>query len=564
MMKKPNSKKILALTLALSMAATLAVCNSSVNTSKESAACVGNKDVVINILHTNDIHADVENLSYVAEYKDRTANAILVDGGDATQGQPLATYTKGESIIELMNAADYDLSAVGNHEFDYGSEQFLKNIKNAKFPFIAANIRDVDGSTFIESKKNNGAYTIIRKAGKRIGFFGITTKQTSYQTNPANIVGIEFEEELERAQEVADKLNNKGCDLVVGVVHVGDDKESNPTSIMMAEELEGVDVLIDGHSHSEIQYKAANGTYVVQTGTQLKNLGKVTVTFTNNDTYINTQLLNQEQYMVYGKDNKVDKLYTKATKKLEPILNQVVGKTETELVANEINEAGESVRLVRNRETSMGDLVADSMVWGAKDFLSSTSYNNLPVVAMTNGGGVRASIDAGDITIGEVFSVLPFGNTLSIKVATPDAIYKALEHSISALGLDANNNVDGFVGSYPQISGMRFEMDLTKTAYKEGVSDGERVVAVYLVNEDGSETLIKRNDTKTEIAFASNNFLIAGGDGYTMLADLKHIAEANVLDEVLADYITLLTEQAGGCFKYEMDGNRSVEINGKK
>ncbi|MBE5936183.1 MAG: bifunctional metallophosphatase/5'-nucleotidase [Lachnospiraceae bacterium] len=563
MKKNPNLKRICALILACSMAATMLVVNTSINNSKESAACFKG-DTVINILHTNDIHADVENLSYVAEYKDRTKNAILVDAGDATQGQPLATYTKGEAIIEIMNAADYDVSAVGNHEFDYGTEQFLKNIKKADFPFLAANVRNYDdGSTFIESKKNNGAYTIIKKAGKRIGFFGITTTEAAYKTNPANVIGIEFEGEIERAQETADKLNAKGCDFVVGVIHVGNDETSKPTSIEMAEELEGVDLLIDGHSHTELQYTAANGTRLVQTGTQLSTLGKVTVTFSNDDTYINTQLLSEEKYQMYGKDNNVSKLYDKVTKKLEPILNQVIGKTDTDLIANEIDESGESVRIVRNRETSMGDLAADSMLWGANEFLASTDYKELPVFAMTNGGGVRANIEAGEITIGDVFSVLPFGNNLSIKVVNPSVIYEMLEFSISGLSLDENNNVTGLVGSYPQVSGIRFEMDLTKEAYSEE-SKGNRVVAVYLKNEDGTETLLNREDTDTEIAFASNNFLIAGGDGYTMLTNLKHIAEGNVLDEILADYVTILTEEAGGCFTYVMDGNRSVEINGKK
>jgi 2',3'-cyclic-nucleotide 2'-phosphodiesterase (5'-nucleotidase family) len=185
-------------------------------------------------------------------------------------------------------------------------------------------------------------------------------------------------------------------------------------------------------------------------------------------------------------------------------------------------------------------------------------------VAFANGGGVRANIPAGDITIGQVYNVLPFGNTLSVKIITPDVLYKALEFGISGLSLDENGKVTGLVGSYPQVSGMRFEMDLTKTAYAEGVTDGERITAVYLVNQDGTETKLERTDATTQIAFASNDFLIAGGDGFTMLTNLKHILVGNVLDEVLGDYITKLTEDNGGAFTYEMPGNRSVEINQKQ
>ena len=211
----------------------------------------------------------------------------------------------------------------------------------------------------------------------------------------------------------------------------------------------------------------------------------------------------------------------------------------------------------------MGDLVADSNVWYAKNALQSTQYKDLPVIALANGGGVRANIKAGNITIGDVYNVLPFGNTLSVKVITPDVLYKTLEYSISGLSLDAKGNISGLVGSYPQVSGMRFDMDLKKDAYAEGKSNGKRIKAIYLVNEDGTEIKLDRKDKKTQIAFASNNFLIAGGDGFTMLTNLKNKLEGNILDEILADYITKLTEESNGCFTYKMPGNRSVEVNQK-
>lgn len=530
------------------------------NSSKKADACLS-KEVEINILHTNDIHADVENLSYISQYKKETKNALWLDAGDATQGQPIATYTKGKAIVEMMNAAKVDVAAVGNHEFDYGLEQFLQNVKDADYSYVAANVRGEDGKALLKKRLKNGEYKIIKKKGKKIGVFGITTIETAYKTNPMNVKGVVFENEVERAQQVIDKLKSKKCDMIICLAHVGNDLESNPTSLQLGEQLVGCDLIIDGHSHTEIQETLSNGTIVVQTGTQLSKLGLVNVKFNKKEKTITTKLLSQEEYTLYGKDVKVIRVHNRYKEALEPILNTVVGRTSTDLIANEVLEDGSSVRICRQRETSMGDLVADSMVWYAKDALATTENNNLPVIALQNGGGVRANIEAGDITIGDVFNVLPFGNTVSVKVITPDVLYKVLEFSVAALALDENGRVSGLAGSYPQISGMRFEMDLTKTPYAEGVTDGERISAIYLVNEDGAETKLERTDNVTNIAFASNDFLIAGGDGFSMLGNLKHILEGNVLDEILADYVTKLTEEAGGCFTYEIPGNRSVEIN---
>lgn len=563
MVKLLKNKKFYVVFLSLVALCAMGVFAITNNSSKKADACF-KREVEINILHTNDIHADVENLAYVSQYKLETDNAIWLDAGDAIQGQPIATYTKGKAIVEMLNAAKVNVAALGNHEFDYGTEQLLQNVRDAKYTYVAANIRKEDGTAFLKRGKKNGEYKIIRKKGRKIGVFGITTTETGYKTHPNNVKGLVFENEVERAQKVIDILKSKKCDLIVCLAHVGDDIGSNPTSLQMGEQLVGCDLIIDGHSHTEIQQTLSNGTVVVQTGTQLSKLGVVNVKFNKDGKVITPKLLTPEEYQLYGKDVKVIRVHNKYTEQLQPILNTVVGKTNTDLIANEVLEDGSSVRICRQRETSMGDLVADSCVWYADNALESTEYKNLPVVAFANGGGVRANIPAGDITIGQVYNVLPFGNTLSVKIITPDVLYKALEFGISGLSLDENGKVTGLVGSYPQVSGMRFEMDLTKTAYAEGVTDGERITAVYLVNQDGTETKLERTDATTQIAFASNDFLIAGGDGFTMLTNLKHILVGNVLDEVLGDYITKLTEDNGGSFTYEMPGNRSVEINQKQ
>ena len=172
MMKKIlKSKKSLVVILSLVLVLAMGISTTFVNSSRKSNACLASKEVEINILHTNDIHADVENLSYISQYKRETKNALWFDGGDATQGQPLATYTKGKAIVDMLNAGELDAAAVGNHESDYGKEQLLKNAKLAKFSFLAANVKNEKGKAFLKKWNKNGAYKVIKKTVNNIGVF---------------------------------------------------------------------------------------------------------------------------------------------------------------------------------------------------------------------------------------------------------------------------------------------------------------------------------------------------------------------------------------------------------
>ena len=167
MMKKIlKSKKSLVVILSLVLVLAMGISTTFVNSSRKSNACLASKEVEINILHTNDIHADVENLSYISQYKRETKNALWFDGGDATQGKPIATYTKGKAIVEILNAGKLDAAAVGNHEFDYGSKQLLKNAKTAKFPFLAANVKNEYGKELLKKWNNNGAYKIFKRVSR--------------------------------------------------------------------------------------------------------------------------------------------------------------------------------------------------------------------------------------------------------------------------------------------------------------------------------------------------------------------------------------------------------------
>lgn len=554
-----KSRKVILLFLVVMMLIFVGTISCVLISKQKSKADLESK--TIKILHTNDIHASVENLSYISQYAKETENAVLVDIGDALQGNALGTYTKGSAIIELMNQSGYSVSAVGNHDFDYGVNQFKENLKLAEFPFIAANVKNVDGTTFINEENNNGEYIVIEQAGKKIGFFGITTTETAYKTNPKNVEGIEFENELLSAKEAVDKLKELECDVIVGLTHVGV-ANKDLTCMDLAEALDGVDIIIDGHSHTKIIKRARSGTYVVQTGSKLKYMGEISVTFRGEDTIIEPKLLNKKEYSIYGKDSEVEGLYENKQKELEKVFNQVVGKTSVELQANKLYDGKRNISIVKNRETSMGDIVADSMIWQAKELLKTTEYAEYPMVAMVNGGSIKANIKPGDITLGDIYNVLPYGSSLAVKVITPYELYKTLEYSISELKLNKElTRIQNLSSIYPQISGMRFEMNINNRPCEKETFEGERVIKIYLKDKDGKETVIDKNDKSTKIAFVSNDFLIAGGDGFEMLTKGENIAEGSVLDEVLTKYITKLTEESGGSFVYEMDGNRSVEIN---
>ncbi len=553
MKKFVNKKSIKGLSLALSLSLAMSY-SPLVNV-------FGAEQDSIIIYHTNDMHGTVKNLANVKTLRDNTKNSLLLDAGDCTQGSSLATYTQGEAIVDIMNATGYDAIVMGNHEFDFGSKKAVENMKKAKFTPLAANVVDATGNLILNGINGNGANVIEEINGKRIGIFGLTTEETYYKTNPKNLNGTQFKDVIAVAKKQVELLKAEKVDAIVAITHIGDDKSSSPTSLDLAKQVDGIDLIIDGHSHTIIQEKV-NDTTIVQTGSALKKLGKVTLNFNNKDVDIKTELLDMETVVKENPANEeVSKVYNTYDANISKKLQKVIGNTKTDLYAFD----KEGTRLCRIEETPMGDLIADAMANSTKKLLENTEYKNLPIVALQNGGGVRANIDAGDITLEDVLNVLPFGNLISVKVVTPSILYNALENGVCKMEIDVNGKITGLDGRFPQISGMRLEIDPTKPAFdpeNPTAGTGERITAIYLVSEDGKEVLLDRNDNKREIALASNDFVIAGGDGYTALSNLKHIAEGEVLDVVLAEYITDLTEKNGGSFTYTMPGNRTKVVVG--
>lgn len=535
-----------------------------------------NSSKKITIFHTNDMHGRLVSgfnsskvltqigADYVKSIKKSVPGSLLIDAGDATQGLPFANISKGADVIKLMNAAGYDGMTFGNHEFDFGKEAALENAKNANFPVVSANTMK-DGKPLLEGINGHNGKDFIKEVdGVKVGFYGITTEETAYKTNPKNIEGVKFESPVETSKIEVKKLKEEGADVIVGVMHIGNDTSSDPTSEKIAEQVDGIDVLIDGHSHS-LENTVVNKTLIVQTEAHSVKVGKVEIEVENGKvTNKKAEMLKAAEVPAsYTADKDVTAQAEEILKSQQAIFAKVVGRTKTSLWGGTVN--GKSVgRMV---ETNLGNLIADSMIYGAESQIKGTEYEKLPIVSLENGGGIRETIPEGYITRGQVISVLPFGNILSLKVVTPDVLYKVLENGVSKIDkVDPETGViSGADGRFAQIGGMRFEYDYRNEAAntdpKGELKEGKRVTKVVLLNKDGRDGKeLKREDKATKIVLASNDFEVAGGDGYTMLAGLKNIGEGNALDVIFEDYIKMQTKKGNGMFSVPANQGRSKAL----
>lgn len=479
-----------------------------------SMGAAGNEEVTITIYHTNDMHGHLEDLAYVAALHDATPNSLLVSAGDDTQGTLLTTSTNGTAVMTLMNAAGYDLMTLGNHEFDKGAAHAAELAGMAEFPVLSANTIYPNGTALL----GNDGNLIIETGGKRIGFFGITTTETA---------GLYSEfictDEISAAKNQTIRLSEMNADLIVALVHIGNDPSSSPTSYDLATAVPEIDLIIDGHSHTVIQDNVGNTT-IVQTGAFLQNLGRIKITFTADGPSIETSLIPAVDLRNGTADTVYAALYANLSDMSGTGYENVIGNSATPLVAN----AGDGTRLVRMQEMPLGDLAADSMLWYAKKTLAGTEWEGLMVVAAVNGGGVRENLPAGNLTLGDAYTVLPFGNMVTLLSITPAELYAALENGISGL--------PGANGRFLQVAGIRMTID-----------PGSRIV---LVESADSGAVLDRNDTVTELVFATNSYVASGAEGYDVFIGKHPIEEATVDAVVFAEYLTVLTEAGGGSFTY--------------
>jgi 2',3'-cyclic-nucleotide 2'-phosphodiesterase (5'-nucleotidase family)/uncharacterized protein YjdB len=520
----------------------------------------------ITIFHTNDMHgrlvssSSVIGINYIAAMKKSVPGSLLIDAGDATQGLPFANISKGADVIRLMNEAGYDGMTLGNHEFDFGLDQAISNVKLAQFPMVSANTY-YNGNLLLKDKQpgSNGADFIKTVDGVKIGFFGITTQETAYKTNPNNIKGVTFADPIETSKNEVAKLKNDGAQVIVGIMHIGNDSSSDPTSEKIAQSVSGINVIVDGHSHTK-ENTVVNNTLIAQTGSYNSNVGKIDITVTNNTvTGATESLINPAKAVSdFTPDPTVTTLVNQINDSQKSFFQSIVGRTKTALWGGTVN----ATSVARLGEINLGNLIADSMIFGAQSQVKGTKFAGLPIIALENGGGVRDSIPTGYINKGQVIGVLPFGNILTLKVVTPKILFETLENGVSKIGVDPKTGiVSGPDGRFPQIAGMKFEYDPSQPASNTDKSKGDLVTGsrVQKITLDNG-TVLDRNDNTTEIVLASNDFEIAGGDGYTMLGSLKNIGEGDPLDVLFEKYITKLTKDGNGVFAIPSSQNRIKAI----
>lgn len=531
-----QTKKFLSLLLALAMMFSLAV---TAGAAEEEAAKPLEGQIVI--LHTNDVHGAIGSYAKVAalkqSFQDAGAYTLLLDAGDYIQGDPTVSVSQGKTAIELMNMAGYDAATIGNHEFDYGYPNFKEVTKDAKFPVVSANV-------LYNGKAENAHTVFTAPGGEKIGVFGLTTPESGTKAHPAKIQGVTFpagKDMFAIAEAEVKALKDEGCDYIVCLSHLGiDDESKGNRSIDLLEAVEGIDVLIDGHSHSTIDkvaeaagetvetmepqgaaistetsviYREEGKTLVTSTGTKLANVGAVVlseeVTFARNIPVESIALDGVKEIAdrAAAIQKQIDDDYGAAFAKTEVLLN------------------GEKDPGNRTEETNLGDLITDALVWGAEKNGEAVD------AAVTNGGGIRAPIAAGDITKKDVNTVLPFGNTLSIVKVTGAELLEALEASTHC--------TPTAIGGFPQVSGIEFTVDTTKEFAEGDLYPGSTyhkpasIQRVTIATVGG-----KAFDAKATYSIATNDFMAAGGDTYYAFASAKTNYDLGLpMDEVLMDYI---------------------------
>ena len=531
-------RKVLALLLSLVMTLTLLVpatwAEEKPAAGYQLPASLKGKTV---ILHTNDVHGAIDKYAKVAALKnecyDRGASAVvLLDAGDFSQGSTHVSLSKGATAVELMNAVGYDAVTLGNHEFDYGFPQLKANLSysTADFLVTCVNLVDDEGAPIFAP----GATAPVTDADDNPLFnltvMGVATPETQTKANPALMKGLTFLS----GQKLYDAANAKikvareegNADIVIALGHLGVDKSSEPNcSYNVMQNVKGIDLFIDGHSHT-VMTASKDNNMVQSTGTGLAYVGAIVIDNATKSIESNG-LIDLSAY------TKEDATVKAAADKIISDINAEYGKVfaRTDVELNGAKDPGN-----RTQETNLGDLITDSMLWAIrKDAELTVPAEN--VVAITNGGGIRAWIHKGDISKLDVNTVLPFGNTVAVVYVTGAELLEALEASTFAL--------PDSLGGFPQIAGMNISIDATKkydpqtTPYPSGSGKATYYGPASINRVTINSVNGKAFDPNKTYAVVTNNFCAAGGDTYYAFAAASSQFDTGLpLDEVLMDYIT--------------------------
>lgn len=454
------------------------------------------------ILHNNDVHSRLEShvpegaeveqggrvrlATLVDEIREMYGadKVLLLDAGDAIHGMNIDNLFGGLPSIEVMNAMGYNAFTPGNHEFNYGQEVLAQRIADARFPTLAANVTRADGSLFA------GYSALIQEFdGVKVGIIGLVAEETPIVTHPKNVEGLVFHDPIATAKRVVKTVAPR-VDLLIVLSHLGYNMD-----VELAKAVPELDVIVGGHSHTELDTaQEVNGVLIVQAHEYANNLGFLRLEVEDGN------IVHYDSFLIpvtadLPKHPEVQAIVDYWNEQVQQRLNQVIGRS---------NASWDGERAsVRTKETNLGNLVADII----REAVDSD-------IAVTNGGGIRASIHPGEIRVADIYNTLPFDNTLVVVEMLGMDIIEALEHSVRLL---PEQN-----GGFLQVSGITFEVDPTAVP-------GGRVINVQV---GGEKLAMSRYYT-----VATNDFLAAGGDGYDAFQNAKLVAETGiVLKDVMVDY----------------------------
>lgn len=517
-------KKAISLLLAAVMAMSLTTVGFAADTTS-----VDKGDIVV--LYTNDVHCGVDDnigyaglAAYKAEMQKATDYVTVADVGDAVQGAALGTLSKGEYIVDIMNQLGYDVAVPGNHEFDFGMDQFMNLSKEMKCGYVCCNFMDLR-----TNKPVFDAYKMVTYGDTKVAYVGIDTPESITKSTPTYFQdksgkyiygfcgGNNGKELYSAVQSAVDAAKTAGANYVIALGHCGIEEQSAPwRSTDIIANVSGLTAFLDGHSHSTIPSQEVSGkdgktVLLTSTGTKLAAIGKLVL---KPDGAVTTELVTDYT----AKDPSMDTFVKGIQSKNEALLNKVVAKTSVDLTTM---ESDGKTRAIRNQETNMGDLVADA-------YRDASGAD----IAIVNGGGIRADIKAGDITYGQIIAVHPFGNELKMVEATGQQILDALEMAARTTP-DEN-------GGFLQVSGLTYTID-TSIPSTVKVDDNKMFVSVTGARrvqdvKVGGQDIVPAKTYK----LASHNYMLeSAGDGLNMFQKDKFLPVPSMLDnEVLINYIT--------------------------
>lgn len=538
-----RKKRIFSLLLAFAMTASLAIPAAAYGPGTPpmfgSTFTTGDVAGKLVIIHTNDTHGrDLQGEGILGtnavaqikkDYQAAGADTLLLSAGDAVQGTTLVNYNLGADAISFMNLAGYDAMCVGNHEFDWGYENLKKLAASADFPVMGANVLDKDtGSPVLQERQ-----VFTTSTGLKVGVFGLATPETATSANPSGIQSLRFlggDELYACAAGQVAALQAEGCDLIVALGHLGVDESSAATgcrSVDLVNHVSGIDLFIDGHSHTVMErgkpvpaeqspsFQNNSGTLIVSTGSNLANAGVVVydpATKTLDSGLISDSIYNGSDGATFSAIVARD--------------TEIIAELGKPFAVSEVLLNGERAPGNRTEETNLGDFAADALLFGA-----NKATGNLIDAAITNGGGIRDSIPAGQISMLDMRTVFPFNNQICVLPISGQGLLETLEA--------ATYCTPDAIGAFPQVSGITFTIDTSGT-----YENGEPYSTYYRCANPG--TRIKNvtvNGQPLDLGktyyIATNDFSAVGGDTYYAFKEAYEAGGFNTgvaLEDALIDY----------------------------